>query len=174
MILTRLGVTTERLTSAESDKKYFAESYTYLFKNKLVAEAGRISKTYLAKFDISQDVYWAHIEWDYLLKIIKAHTIAFHELPRFPSVKRDLALLVDRSIKFSQIRDIAFSTEKNLLHDINLFDVYENDSLGKNKKSYAVSFHLRDDFKTMTDKNIEKIMNNLIRAYESELNAQIR
>ena len=174
MILTRLGVTTERLTSAESDKKYFAESYTYLFKNKLVAEAGRISKTYLAKFDIGQDVYWAHIEWDYLLKIIKTHTIAFHELPRFPSVKRDLALLVDRGIKFSQIRDIAFSTEKNLLHDINLFDVYENDSLGKNKKSYAVSFHLRDDFKTMTDKNIEKIMNNLIRAYESELNAQIR
>lgn len=174
MILSRMGITSEKLTSGEADKKYFAESYTYLFKNKLIAEAGRISKSYLAKFDIGQDVYWGHIDWDYLMKIIKTHSIAFHELPKFPSVKRDLALLVDRSVKFSQIKDIAFRTEKNLLHDINLFDVYENDSLGKNKKSYAVSFHLRDDFKTMTDKNIEKIMNNLIRAYESELNAQIR
>lgn len=174
MILSRMGITSEKLTSGESDKKYFAESCTYLFKNKLIAQAGRISKSYLAKFDIGQDVYWGHIDWDYLMKIIKTHSIAFHELPKFPSVKRDLALLVDRSVKFSQIKDIAFRTEKNLLHDINLFDVYENDSLGKNKKSYAVSFHLRDDFKTMTDKNIEKIMNNLIRAYESELNAQIR
>jgi phenylalanyl-tRNA synthetase beta chain len=95
-------------------------------------------------------------------------------LPKYPSVRRDLALLLDRSIKFSQIRDIAFRTEKNILHDINLFDVYENDTLGKNKKSYAVSFTLRDDLKTMTDKNIDKIMNNLIKSFENELNAQIR
>jgi phenylalanyl-tRNA synthetase beta chain len=108
------------------------------------------------------------------MRIIKTHFIAFHELPKYPSVKRDLALLLDRGIKFSQVRDIAFHTEKNLLHDINLFDVYESDSLGKNKKSYAVSFLLRDDLKTMTDKNIDKIMNNLIRAFETELNAQIR
>jgi phenylalanyl-tRNA synthetase beta chain len=136
--------------------------------------AGRISKHYLLKFDIGQDVYWGHIEWDLLLKLIKNHSIEFHELPKYPSVKRDLALLLDRGIKFSRIREIAFRTEKNFLHDINLFDVYESDSLGNNKKSYAVSFILRDDFKTMTDKNIEKIMNNLIKAFENELNAQIR
>jgi phenylalanyl-tRNA synthetase, beta subunit, non-spirochete bacterial len=174
MILSRLGVNPESLSSGETDKKYFAESSTYLVNNKIVAEAGRISKNYLSKFDIGQDVYWGHIEWDLLLKLIKTHSITFHDLPKYPSVKRDLALLLDKGIKFGQIRDIAFRTEKNVLHDINLFDVYESDTLGKNKKSYAVSFILRDDLKTMTDKNIDKIMSNLIKAFENELNAQIR
>ena len=104
-----------------------------------------------------------------LFKLIKTHSISFRELPKYPSVRRDLALLLDRSIKFSQIRDIAYRVEKNMLHDINLFDVYESDNLGTNKKSYAVSFLLRDDLKTMEDKNIEKIMNRLIKAYEEEL-----
>ncbi len=174
MILSRLGVKAESLSSGESDKKYFVESSTYLYNKKTVAEAGRISKAYLSKFDIGQDVYWGHIEWDVLMKLIKTHSIIFHELPRFPSVKRDLALLLDRSVKFGQIREIAFRTERNILHDINLFDVYESDALGDNKKSYAISLMLRDDFKTMTDKNIEKTMNNLIKAFEKELNAQIR
>jgi phenylalanyl-tRNA synthetase beta chain len=174
MILSRLGVKPERLSLVESDKSYFAESLTYLFNNKIVAEAGRVSKSYLSKFDIPQDVYWGHIEWDILLKMIKNQSISFHELPKYPSVKRDLALLLDRSIKFSQIRDIAFRIEKTVLHDISLFDVYESDNLGINKKSYAVSFILRDDLKTMTDKNIDRIMQNLIKAFEKELNAQIR
>lgn len=174
MILSRLGFNPETLTKSESDKKYFSESVTYLINNKTVAEAGKVSKLYLSKFDIGQDVYWGHIEWDYLFKLIKTHSISFRELPKYPAVKRDLALLLDRSVKFSQIRDIAYRVEKNMLHDINLFDVYESDSLGTNKKSYAVSFLLRDDLKTMEDKNIEKIMNRLIKAYEEELNAQIR
>jgi phenylalanyl-tRNA synthetase beta chain len=174
MILSRVGVKPENLSSGESNKKYYSESLTYLYNNKIVAEAGRVSKSYLSKFDIGQDVYWGHIEWDLILKMIKTYSITFHELPKYPSVKRDLALLLDRGIKFGQIRDIALRTEKNILHDINLFDVYESDSLGKSKKSYAVSFILRDDLKTMTDKNIDKIMNNLIRAFENELNAQIR
>ncbi|MDP3002299.1 MAG: phenylalanine--tRNA ligase subunit beta, partial [Bacteroidales bacterium] len=174
MILSRLGVKPESLTTGVSDKKYFAESLTYLFNNKVVAEAGRISKNYLMKFDIGQDVYYGHIEWDFLLKLIKTHTISFRELPKYPSVRRDLALLLDRGIKFGQVREIAFRTEKNILHDVILFDVYESDNLGKNKKSYAVSFILRDDLKTLTDKNIDKVMNNLIKAFEKELNAQIR
>ena len=174
MVLSRLGVEPENLTTGETSKKYFAESLSYQFNKMMVAEAGRISKSYLSMFDIGQDVYWGHIDWDLLLKMIKTHTISFHELPKYPSVKRDLALLLDRSIKFSQIRDIALRTEKNILHDINLFDVYEHDSLGKNKKSYAVSFILRDDLKTLTDKNIDKVMGNLIRAFENDLNAQIR
>ncbi|HZY25297.1 MAG TPA: phenylalanine--tRNA ligase subunit beta, partial [Bacteroidales bacterium] len=174
MIFSRLGIKDESLKTGETDKKYLAESSTWMFNNKLVAEAGRVSKFYLSKFDIGQDVYWAHIDWDSIMKLIKTHSITFRELPKYPSVKRDLALLLDKGIKFSQIRDIAYHTEKNLLQDINLFDVYESDSLGKNKKSYAVSFLLRDDLKTMTDKNIDRIMNNLIKAFETELNAQIR
>jgi len=174
MILSRLGMSIQSLQTAETDKKYYAESVSYLANNKLLAEAGRISKSYLSKFDIGQDIYWGHIEWNYLLKLLKTHTISFYELPKYPSVKRDLALLLDRGVKFSQIKDIALRTEKNILGEVNLFDVYENDSLGKNKKSYAVSFILRDELKTMTDKNIDRIMNNLIRVFETELGAVIR
>jgi phenylalanyl-tRNA synthetase beta chain len=174
MVLSRLGIKPESLTTGETTKKYFAESSAYLFNNKILAEAGRVSKNYLSKFDIGQDVYYGHIEWDFLLKLIKTHSLSFHELPKYPSVRRDLALLLDRGINFGQIRDIAFRTEKNILHEVNLFDVYESDSLGNNKKSYAVSFMLRDDLKTMTDKSIDKIMGNLIKAFENELNAQIR
>lgn len=174
MILSRLGLNPESISTGESDKKYFAESLTYLSNNKVVAEAGRISKSYLIKFDIGQDVYYAHIDWDLLLKMIKTHNISFRELPKYQSVRRDLALLLDREIKFGQIREIALKTERNILQAVNLFDVYENDNLGNNKKSYAVSFILRDDLKTMTDKNIDKVMSNLIRAFGKEINAQIR
>jgi phenylalanyl-tRNA synthetase beta chain len=125
-------------------------------------------------FDIGQDVFYSHLEWDYILKIIKNNTISFSELPKYPSVRRDLAILLDKSIKFTQIKEIAFRIEKNLLKEVGLFDVYESDSLGENKKSYAVSFILRDDLKTMTDKNIDKVINNLIRAFELELGAKIR
>jgi phenylalanyl-tRNA synthetase beta chain len=174
MVLSRVGIKPESLATGESDKKYFAESLTYLYNNKVLAEAGRISKNYLQKFDIGQEVYYGHIEWDFLMKIIKNHSISFRELPKYPSVRRDLALLLDKEIKFGMVRDIAFKTERNILTDVNLFDVYESDNLGKNKKSYAVSFTLRDDLKTLTDKNIDKVMSNLIRVFGKELNAQIR
>jgi phenylalanyl-tRNA synthetase beta chain len=160
--------------NGESSKKYFAESVTFTINNKIVAETGRISKSYLAKFDIGQDVFYSHLDWDYVLKMIKNNTISYRELPKYPSVRRDLAILVDKSIKFGQIKDIAFRTEKNVLKEVGLFDVYESDNIGINKKSYAVNFILRDDLKTMTDKNIEQVMNKLIRAFESEFGAKIR
>ena len=100
--------------------------------------------------------------------------IHYRELPKYPAVRRDLALLVDKGVRFSQIRDIAVRTERNILQEVGLFDVYESESLGQNKKSYAVSFILRDDLRTLTDKNIDKVMNNLLRAFEKELDAKIR
>jgi len=174
MVMSRLGLKPESLVIKESEKKYFSESLSWHHNNRIVAEAGKISKKYLKQFDIAQDVYYGNIGWDLLIKLVKSHSVAFHELPKYPWVRRDLALLLDRSIKFSQIRDLALKTEKNILQDISLFDVYESDSLGTNKKSYAVSFTLRDDLKTLTDKNIEKVMNNLIKTFESELKAHIR
>jgi phenylalanyl-tRNA synthetase beta chain len=174
MILSRLGIFPASLIYGESSRKYFAESVTYSFNKVLVAETGRISKGYLTKFDIGQDVFYSHLEWDYVMKLIKTNIISYQELPKYPSVRRDLAILIDKSLKFGQIKEIAFKTEKNVLKEVGLFDVYESSSLGANKKSYAVSFILRDDLKTMTDKNIEKVMNNLIRAFENELNAKIR
>jgi phenylalanyl-tRNA synthetase beta chain len=174
MILSRLGLKPDDMYGGESIKKYFSESFTCFIKNKLIAEAGRISKEYLAKLDIGQEVYYAHIDWDFLLEMLKDHYVSYIELPRYPWVRRDLALLLDKGVKFGQIREIAFKTEKYILRNVDLFDVYESDTLGHNKKSYAVSFTLRDDLKTLTDKNIEKIMNNLISAFQKELNATIR
>ncbi len=174
MVLVRMGINPGNLITGESNKKYYAESITYLVNNKIVAETGRISKKYLLQFDIGQDVFYSSIDWDYILKLIKTHTISYKELPKYPSVRRDLSLLLNSDIKFAKIRELAQKTERSILQDITLFDVYESDSLGKNKKSYAVSFILRDDVKTLTDKNIDKVMNNLIRVLEKELNAQIR
>lgn len=174
MILTRAGIDPASLAAGESDKKYFSESVTWLANRKLLAETGRISKPYLDRFDIGQDVYYAHIEWDMLVTLIRSHKISFTELPKYPWVRRDLALLIDKNIKFSQIREIAFRTEKHILREADLFDVYESDSLGVNKKSYAVSFKLRDDLRTLTDKVIDKTMNSLVAAFEKELGAKIR
>jgi phenylalanyl-tRNA synthetase beta chain len=174
MILSRVGGDPDNLASGESDKRYFSESLTWLSNDSTIAEAGSVSKEYLAKFDIDQDVYYAHIDWDLLLKMIGGHKVSFTGLPKYPWVRRDLALLVDKSVKFGQIKEIAFRTEKNILRDVDLFDVYESDTLGRNKKSYAVSFILRDDLNTLTEKNIDKIMNDLINAFEKEAGAKIR
>jgi len=174
MVLARLGINISSLRSGESSKGYFAESITYASNNRFVAEAGRVSKNYLARFDIGQDVFYSHIEWDNIMKMIRNNVISFNELPKYPTVRRDLAILIDKGVRFGQIREIAYKTEKNLLREVGLFDVYESDSLGTNKKSYAISFLLRDDLRTLTDKNIDKVMNNLIRAFENELGAKIR
>ena len=95
-------------------------------------------------------------------------------MPKYPAVKRDLALLVNSDVKFSRIRALAYKAEKEILRDVNLFDVYESESLGKNKKSYAVSFILQDDQRTLTDKSIDRVMGNFIRIFEKELDAHIR
>lgn len=174
MIFSRLGINAHELEGGESDKKYFAESITYSYNNQIVAETGRISSKLISEFDISQDVYYSHFDWDLIMKMIRNNSISFTELPKYPSVRRDLAILIDRDIKFSAIKELAFKTERNILREVGLFDVYENESLGKNKKSYAVSFTLRDDFKTMTDKAIDKVMNNLMKAFETGLGAKIR
>jgi len=174
MVFSRLGISPENLILSESPMKYFAESITYQYNKEFLGEMGRISAKYLKQFDIDQDVYFGNIDWDNLMKVVKNHTISFKELPKYPTVKRDLALLLDRNVKFGQIEEIARKTERKLLQDIMLFDVYEHDSLGANKKSYAVSFTLRDDSKTLTDKSIDKTMQNLISAFEKELNAAIR
>lgn len=174
MVLQRLGINLRKLTINEYQANYYTESLGYYLGNTLLATTGRISKKYLNMFDIKQDVFYSHIEWDNLLKATRKNKIVFEELPRFPWVRRDLALLVDRKVNFSKIRDIAFATERSLLREVSLFDVYENDALGKDKKSYAVSFILSDDQKTLTDKNIEKVMSALTVAFARELGATLR
>jgi phenylalanyl-tRNA synthetase beta chain len=174
MVIERTGIKPGTLNTGESSRKYYSESLSWTFNNQLVAETGRISSAVLRQFGIDQDVWYGHIEWDQLFRMAKNHTIRYRELPKYPAVRRDLALLVDSDVKFEKIRELAFRTERNILKEINLFDVYESESLGKNKKSYAVSFILQDEMKTLTDKSIEKVMTGFVRIFEKELGAQIR
>ena len=174
MVLKRAGIDTDSAEKGVYEKGYYTESISYTLNGSLLATAGRISHDYLQRFDIKQDVFHGHIEWETVMNLIKRSRIIHKTLPKYPSVRRDLALVVDQSVRFDELRKIAFATEKTLLREVGLFDVYEHESLGAGKKSYALSFILRDDMKTLNEKNIDKVMNNLIRAYESDAGAKVR
>jgi phenylalanyl-tRNA synthetase beta chain len=174
MVMARMGIDPVRTIKDECKAGYYSESISYSVNNISVASAGKISRDYLNRFDIKQDVYHGHIEWDTVVGLLKNHVTEHKPLPKFPSVRRDLALLLDRNVRFEEIRKIALATERNLLREVGLFDVYEHESLGPGKKSYAVSFILRDDRRTLDEKSIEKVMSNLTRAFESSLGATIR
>lgn len=174
MVLTRLGFKPDTLTIEECNDDIYREALSYLQNGKHIVTIGMLSHKVLKTADIEQEVYYAEFSWENVLKAIKNHTIAFTPMPKFPSVKRDLALLLDKKVTFKEVRDIAMRTEKNLLKAVNLFDVYEGEKLGADKKSYAISFTLQDEEKTLTDKQIDKIMNKLMGTYKHLLGAEIR
>ena len=153
---------------------HIATGLDYEWQGKVFASAGKVSREILKRFDCKQDVFYADIQWDVMTGLAASHPIRFEGLPRFPEVRRDLALLVDAEVTFSSIESLAFQTEKKLLKKTGLFDVYEGEKIGKGKKSYAVSFILRDEEKTLTDAEIDQVMQRLIRAFEKQLNAVIR
>ena len=174
MILNRLGLQPDSLKIEASDKDIFREGLTYKAGDKTIVSMGIVSKAPLKRTDVNQEVYYAEFSWENILKAIKNQTVAFMPLPKFPSVKRDLALLLDKKVSFKEIKETAFRTEKSFLKSVTLFDVYEGEKLGADKKSYAVSFTLLDEEKTLTDKQIDKIMNKLMGAYKHLFNAEIR
>jgi len=174
MILNRLGLLVDNLKIDASDKDIFREGLTYKAGDKHIVSLGILSKAPLKKADINQEVYYAEFSWENILKVIKNFTVTYTPLPKFPSVKRDLALLLDKKVTFKEIKETAFRSEKSLLKSVSLFDVYEGEKLGADKKSYAVSFTLLDEEKTLTDKQIDKIMNKLIGTYKHLFNAEIR
>ena len=174
MVLSRLGLQSDYLTTEENNQDIFREGLDYSQNGKHLLSIGVVSSKLLKAFDIGQDVYYADFSWENILKTLKNHTITFRPLPKFPAVKRDLALLLDKKISFKEVKEIALRTEKHLLKNVSLFDVYEGEQLGADKKSYAVSFTLQDDEKTLTDKQIDKVMNKLIGTYKHLLQAEIR
>ena len=139
-----------------------------------VARLGSIAKQTLNKFDIKNEVFFADINWNYLLEKTPFNKVQFSELPKFPSVKRDLAMVLNEDVQFEAIQKIATTESKKLLQEVSLFDVYKGDKIEKGKKSYAVSFIFQHPDKTLTDQEIEKLMNRLMGKYESELGAVIR
>lgn len=174
MILQRLGFNPGLLNTEESPLDILREGLEYTQNGKHLLTLGRVSSKLLKAFDIEQEVYFAEFSWENLLKALKNHKVSFTALPKFPSVKRDLALLLDKKISFKEVKELALRTEKTVLKAVNLFDVYEGEKLGADKKSYAVSFTLQDDEKTLTDKQIDKIMNKLIGSYKHQLGAELR
>ncbi|GAA4882194.1 phenylalanine--tRNA ligase subunit beta [Flaviramulus aquimarinus] len=171
-ILERMGIS--RFNESPISNDLFAEGLTFgLGKNKLV-DFGIVKKPILKHFDISQEVIFADFNWDAILNIIKHTNIKFKPIPKYPEVRRDFALLLDDHVTFESIYKIAKQSEKQLLKGVNLFDVYQGKNLPKGKKSYAVSFTLQDENKTLTDKQIDKIMSKLQVNFEKQLGAELR
>jgi len=173
-ILSRLGVKAGDCMVDTLSNDIFSEGLEYRFNNIIICQAGYVSKSILKIVNINTDVFYGDLRWTEILKSIKNHKISFTPLLKFPEVKRDLALLIDKDIQFSTIKSLAFKAEKHILRSVNIFDVYEGSNIPAGKKSYAVTFILQDEEKTLNDKQIEKIMNRLISIYEREIGAQIR
>lgn len=170
-ILSRLGI--ENTQNIPVTLDVFSEGIAIKFDNETIVELGVIKKSILKHFGIKQEVLYADFDWDLILK--KTSTkIKYAEIPKYPEVRRDLALLLDQNITYESIYKIARQTEKTLLKNINLFDVYEGQNLPVGKKSYALSFTIQDNSKTLTDAQIDKIMGKLQKNFETELGAVLR
>ena len=152
---------------------YLAGGVGLLVQNQLIGHVGAVAPAVLKRLDVSQPVWYAELDWDWLLKKYRA-TLTARELPRFPEVRRDLSLVVDKSVTFEQLRAIAQKTEKKLLQGLNVFDTYEGDRLEVGKKSYSVSFTLQDLTQTLTDQAIDQVMQRLIQQFEKQAGALIR
>ena len=173
-LLKRFGIDIYALQSESIDDDLYADAIVFKQGPKELLRMGVVSPIVRKKFDIKQEVYFAEIDFDQLIKMTKKSKVQFKELSKFPEVKRDLALLVNKSVTFSELRAIAFATEKKLLKSVSLFDVYEGDKLPEGKKSYALSFVLEDKNQTLTDKQIERTMANLQAQLEQKAGAEVR
>ena len=174
-IFTRLGVNPGIVVAEKSDNNVFGKAIALKARSgKVLCEMGTVSHKLLKKVDIDQDVFYADINWNNLMRAIKKNETLYHDISKFPSVSRDLALLIDKSVEFEQIEQIARQTEKKLLKSVELFDVYEGKNLPEGKKSYAVNFILQDETKTLNDKQIEAIMTKLINNLKQKLGAELR
>ncbi|MDP4269105.1 MAG: phenylalanine--tRNA ligase subunit beta [Bacteroidota bacterium] len=174
-IFTRLGVNSNRYSTLQVSDDIFAAALTYSTKGgKQLAIAGIVNRSLTKQFDIDTPVFYADINWNVLMREIRNQKVTFSEISKFPAVKRDLALLLDKTVTFAEIEKIAFESDRKLLKKVELFDVYEGKNLEAGKKSYAVSFHIQDETKTLTDKQIESIMGKIQNNLEQKLNAKLR
>ena len=170
-ILSRLGISNAKSVAVSSD--VFSEGIAFGLGSETLVEFGVVKKSVLKHFGIKQEVLYADFNWATVLKVMSSK-IKYTEIPKYPEVRRDLALLVDQNVTYDSIYTIARQTEKVLLKSVNLFDVYEGQNLPDGKKSYALSFIIQDTAKTLEDAQIDKIMNKLQKNFETELGASLR
>ncbi|RAJ11883.1 phenylalanine--tRNA ligase subunit beta [Olleya aquimaris] len=171
-ILNRLGINRYQENTTKND--VFTEGLQLSIGRDVLVDFGIIKSKITKHFDISQEVFYADFNWDTILEVAKRNKIKFSAIPKYPEVRRDFALLLDDAVTFDSIQSIAKKTEKQLLKNVNLFDVYQGKNLPNGKKSYAVSFTFLDDRQTLTDKVVDKIMNKLQNNFERELGAELR
>lgn len=171
-ILKALGVTEYQTTSSSVD--YLSEGLDFSFKNKVIARLGIVHNQLQKKFDLKNNILFAELEWETILSLMPKGAIQYKPADKFPRVRRDLSLLLNKTISFSEIQKVSFETERKLLKEVGLFDVYEGKNLEPGKKSYAVSFVLQDSTKTMTDEQVEGIMSKLSTALDEKLGAKMR
>lgn len=173
-LLRRFGLDIYKLKSEAIQNDIYSEGLSVLQNGKTLFTIGIVSPKMKKRFGLKADIYYLEMDFDMFVKSTRKHTVNAEDIARFPEVKRDLALLVDKEVKFARLREIAFATEKKLLREVTLFDVYEGDKLPEGKKSYALGFVLQDTEKTMTDQLIDKTMSNLIAQFEQQANASVR
>ena len=174
-ILKHLRVDQSKLEIKEGTQKHFEHSMVLAFDGKEIATLGKLDKKTLKLFDIKKDVFYATLDWTALIQIYaKAPEVHFEPLSKFPSVRRDLAMIFDKSITFEQVKKVAMAAENKILQEMSLFDLYEGDKIPEGKKQYAMSFILMSTSATLTDKAIEKAMDRIQKAIEKELNGMLR
>ena len=164
----------EGLSLLPLQNRIFSEGACIVLNGVTVGWAGVLSHSITNTFDVKQDVFYADFNWSLILSLIPSGDTRYRELPRFPEVRRDLALLLDKSVKFEDIELLAYETERRILKKVGLFDVYEGEKIGQGKKSYALNFILQDDSKTLTDKEIDSTMEKLVKAFGRKFNAVVR
>ncbi len=168
----RIGAS--KLKIKASENSLYTEVFEIRVGKKVLGEIGVLNKKLSKKFDVKQEVYVANILWDNFCELAQNVKIQYAELPKFPVVRRDLSLLLNKEIKFVELEQLAFDVEKQLLKEVNLFDVYEGKNLPEGKKSYALSFILQDAEKTLVDAQIDKVMEKLMKSYKEKLGAEVR
>jgi phenylalanyl-tRNA synthetase beta chain len=171
-VLFRLGIL--HFKSENIEVSSLIDGFCYKIGRDIIATIGIIHPKVTSHFSIKKEVFYGELNWDFILRSCKNAKTNFKSISKFPSVKRDLALLIDENLPFSILENIAKETEKKYLKEIQLFDVYKGDKLEKGKKSYALSFLLEDQEKTLTDKQIDKVMKNLMEAFKQKAGAEVR
>jgi phenylalanyl-tRNA synthetase beta chain len=173
-IFERIGISADRFTKSYFTDELFEEGTGYAFNNITLVRFGKLKKKELKRFDLKQDVMYANFDWEKIIGFLAENVVSYTELAKFPEVRRDLAIVLDSSIKYEDLEHAAYHAEKYILKGVSLFDVYQGDKIGPGKKSYALSFLLRDDEKTLTDQIIDKTMEKILRTFREKFHATIR
>ncbi|MBR5736318.1 MAG: phenylalanine--tRNA ligase subunit beta [Bacteroidales bacterium] len=173
-LVRRFGMNLYDMEAVPAPEDLFSEGMQYKLQGKTFATLGTVSKKMLKAFDIKQPVFAAEISWPVLFEIVRRNKVKYKEMPRYPEVRRDLALLLDENVSFSELRKTAFQTERQMLKNVSLFDVYRGDKIPAGKKQYALNFVIQNPDQTLTDNDVEKIMGKILGAFEHKHRAALR